>query len=479
MAKVTNPTTFSMQFNVEPETLECLGVLDPTLALDTKLFIDPLLLAGSVHPEMNDSAIAQYRQHFEGVIKLLDASTARDDIPWRNARRMLEFHEIRGTCLGYGADTISGSGFGAKLTTRLVTVAREIVRLGIKDPDLFPLMALLESDIGPDRISDMTTNVIRRALIEFNARVLTELGIAGEDFSLFDAEGRFARNPLQRSRTPIILVPQDILRQLPIARDWDSAQSAASENDALRARVNTHVGEIWMSQAKRRRERLEQEALASKEAFQTLLDCVHAIPRVSYDAASDPDGVLTWPRVARHFAENFPLKLETPAGPPSLDALLEVVRKIVAQFRHLVEHRGLNKDLYHGKKPRHESTAQRLFFAVAYAYCEANNIDISPELDTGSGKVDFKFSTGFDARVLVEVKLSTNPKLIHGYDVQLEVYRKAEETIAAVYLVLDVGRLGEKDEALLRAKNAAAAAGHPAPDVEIVDATLKKSASKR
>jgi hypothetical protein len=79
------------------------------------------------------------------------------------------------------------------------------------------------------------------------------------------------------------------------------------------------------------------------------------------------------------------------------------------------------------------SLQQRLFFAVAYSYCDANNIDLSPECDAGSGQVDFKFSKGFDARVVVEIKLSTNPKVIAGYSMQLQTYMKAEETDRGVY----------------------------------------------
>jgi hypothetical protein len=43
MPKARNPTTFSRWFKVTPKALDKLGVLDPTLAIDTRLFIDPLL----------------------------------------------------------------------------------------------------------------------------------------------------------------------------------------------------------------------------------------------------------------------------------------------------------------------------------------------------------------------------------------------------------------------------------------------------
>src|SRR5512145_1589409 len=100
MAKVGNPSTFSAEFNIDPARLRGLGVFDPTLAADTPLFIDPMLFRGSRHPEIRRDAAREYREHFETVIKFLAATKAPEDVAWRTARRLLEFHEVRGTCLG-------------------------------------------------------------------------------------------------------------------------------------------------------------------------------------------------------------------------------------------------------------------------------------------------------------------------------------------------------------------------------------------
>ncbi len=479
MAKVTNPTTFSRHFNLDERRLDRLGILDPTLAIDTSLFIDPLLFPKSRVPEIRRQAVREYRAHFEKVIQLLVASQQRDDPAWKAARRLLQFHEIPGTCLGYGASSIRGSGFGPRLTERVLIVGKEVVDLGIRDPDLFPALALFEEDIGPDRISDMATNVAIDAFIALNGRLLDEFQLRGDEFDVRGHRGRFLTNPFQQEHTPIILVPIDVLRDLPIARDWDGVASAASHNESLRARVNEHVGHIWAAKRKRDRRELREQALASSRAFQTLLDAIHGVPTLPYNADADPAGLHRWAPVAASFAANYPLALE-PARPLDLDGVHDLVRKIVAQFRQLVEQNGLNRELYEpGGKPRHESSAQRLFFAIAHAYCKANNVDVSPEVDAGNGQVDFKFSTGFNSRVLVEVKLSTNTKLLDGFTAQLEAYKQSEETMRAIYLVVDVGRMGQKDQRLIKLRNDAAARGEPPSDLEFVDGLLKPPASKR
>lgn len=480
MARVRNPQTLSSHFGIDRLKLDQQGVLDVTLAIDTKLFIDPLLLNSSAHPEIHDDAVKQYRRHFENIIKFLAATRSLDDVAWRSARRLLEFHEIRGTCLGYGAASIHGSGFGRRLTERLLHVGKEIVDLGITEPDLFPAMAIFEADIGPDRISDMATNVIRCALISFNIRIINELGIAGEVFEIVGKTGIFLKNPFQDQRIPIILVPKDILRALPIAEDWDSVADAAFKNESLRNRVNEHIGHIWSAKTKRDKKKLRAEVLSSRKAFQTLLDVIHGIPPIAYNVDTDPDGLIKWAHIGKKFADGFPLDLMKFRCIDDLETVNEFVRVIVGKFRHLIENNGLNKELYkENGRPKHEATAQRLFFAIAYCYCEANNIDISPEVDSGSGQVDFKMSKGFTLKVLVEIKLSTNSKLVHGYETQLETYKRSEHTMRAYYVVIDVGRMGKKDERLLRVKNDASSRLEPLSELVFVDGTVKPSASKR
>ena len=174
MGRIKNPVRFTTHFKLAPTALTRLGVLDPTLNADTKLFIDPMLLAKSRHREMRTAAKA-FREHFSTLAKLLSVSKRPGDVAWRGAESKLRFSEIKGTCLGYGAGTIAGSGLGPGLRSQMLNTAKEIVDLGIRDPDLFPALALLEADVGPDRISDMTTNVILPQLAAFTARIAGRL----------------------------------------------------------------------------------------------------------------------------------------------------------------------------------------------------------------------------------------------------------------------------------------------------------------
>lgn len=485
LAKIINPTRFSEYFEINEGQLDNLGVLNPTLNVDTKLFIDPLLLQHSKHLEINNDAYSTYKAHFSKVIKFLRRVQQKDDVAWRTAYKLLLFPEIKGTCLGYGAESTSGSGSGSYITGQLLQTALEIVSLGIEDPDLFAVMALLEDGFGPDRISDMTTNVILNDLITFNERILDTLSLSrhkviiplnGED----ERTAFLPLNPYAKNNVPIILVPADILRSLPIARDWLEVQEAASKNEDLRNKVNRQIAQIWNSESikdikTKRKKRIW--ALSAKENFESLFDMIRSIPPTPYDIVEDPAGELSWRRISATIAQEEPWKLTIPET-LNQKGLVNIVVQIIEQFTFLIEKRRLSESLYHQDKALPEKVAQMLFFSVAYAYCKANDVDITIEAGTGNGPVDFKISKGFIDRVVVEIKLSTNSNLVKGYTRQLDAYKNAEETSLGYYVIIDVGQMGNKYEKLLEHHNLTIARGSKTSSITLIDGIRKSSASR-
>ncbi|MCY4555150.1 MAG: hypothetical protein OXF79_01905 [Chloroflexi bacterium] len=483
MARIRNPRRFSDHYGIAASELARCGALDPTLNADTRLFIDPLLLGQSRHPEMASGARRAYEEHFGRIIRFLRASEDVSDVAWRSAKRMLRFPEVKWTCLGYGARSVSGSGSGHQMTEKYLNTAAQIIRLGIDDPDLFVAMALFEDGVGPDRISDMTTNVVLRDLLEFNDRILPALGVSRKPhtFTLLDGSEvtvDLAENPLLGPGEPVILVPSDVLRALPVATDWSEVQDAAARNAKIRMVVNRQISGIWESISKRDKRQLRRSALATKEGFELFLEIVQSVTPRHYDLISDPEGEVFWLDVSERIAREEPWELQTPAT-WSGTSVAGVVEKIIGRFKFLVEERRLSELLYCDGRPRRERSAQRLFFAVADAYCQANDLDLTPEADTGNGPVDFKVSRGFSGKTLVEIKLSVNKKLVRGYTKQMEAYRIAEETASGFYVVIDVGGLGGKYEQLLSTRNRTVLRGGACSRIVLVDGKRRLSASKR
>jgi hypothetical protein len=204
---------------------------------------------------------------------------------------------------------------------------------------------------------------------------------------------------------------------------------------------------------------------------------VHGHDGKPYDFAGDKLGELIWRSIGQEIVSRHPFSIKKAAAPSGTE-LIRITEEIISKFCDLIEKRDLWRELYHEGKPRLEKSAQRIFYAVAVAYCAANGIDITPEADTGRGPVDFKFSTGFDRRVLVEIKLSTNPNVLKGFTKQLEVYNEAEAPIAGYYLVIDVGHLRSKKKKLDLAAANHKVSGSGLSTVRYVDGLPKLSASK-
>lgn len=97
-------------------------------------------------------------------------------------------------------------------------------------------------------------------------------------------------------------------------------------------------------------------------------------------------------------------------------------------------------------KSKRESVWQLYLYSIAQTYLRAGHINISVdrESDSGAGELDFKFSQGQQCQTIVEVKLSDNPDLLHGYKTQLPQYVKAENADHALYIVIIVKNINKK-----------------------------------
>jgi len=271
----------------------------------------------------------------------------------------------------------------------------------------------------------------------------------------------------------------DVLRDLPVANDWEEVCTAASENQLLREQVSGLIGEIWRNKSKRKKSDIREKALSSKEAFLVLLKSIQSVDVKAYDVSIDPSGLRSWVKIHENIASEFPFELGNPKS-ENINTLTELTQKIIEQYVWLIEERGLSRLLWKKKNVKrvHESVAQMLFFAVADSYTKANNIDITPEADMGRGSVDFKFSSGYEAKVLVELKFSDHGYVVSGYENQLEIYKSAERTDKGFYVVIDVGYMGTKDDQLLALKDEAMKKNGVASEVIFINGEVKPSASK-
>ena len=122
--------------------------------------------------------------------------------------------------------------------------------------------------------------------------------------------------------------------------------------------------------------------------------------------------------------------------------------------------------------------SQLLFYAVADTYCKANNLDLSREPNAGSGPVYFKISYGRQLRSLVEIKLSSNKRLIHGFQKQLPSYQASEDVMNNFYVVIRVTKSEYQIKRLLRLYDTVPKHKNM-PEIIVIDAFPQPSASRK
>ena len=462
---------------VRPSDLTKLGTFNALIGIDSRLFIDPLLLKKLNIPELAASR-AHFEKYFREVLFLVTKSKESGDVAWREAARRLVFKETKGVSLGYGKLTGDGSGIGPILGGRLLQTASEIASMGIDDPEIFELLGLFERDFGPDRLSDMTISIILDDLYRYSARITKSLKLKKLK-TVTTLRGSYALPLGPDGKKPIVFVPSKILRPLPVAQSWDEIGDVVWFNQVLRTRLNGIISKYWKKGMRVLKENLRKAFLSNSADLRDLVKGYKQYTGKSYDVISDPQGLLKWLEIGQEYAGDYPVALHL-ATSPTFDEIQNLVRTIITQYQQHIENNGLNLHLYDSKgKPLHERFCQRLFFSLADVYCKTNNVDISPETNSGGGPVDFKFSRGYHYRILVEIKLSSNPQMVHGYRKQLPTYEQSENTKRSAYVVIQVDNSRKQIVKLQKIRDQAISKGKIVPDLFFIDGRVKPSASKR
>ena len=297
------PQYFSDYFGIEREKLDELGVFDPILNYDTKAFVNPLLLEQSHCPIMRNSYHI-FESFFVDIISLLKASKQENDKAWRTAKSKLKFPEYQETCLGYGKTT-KGSGSRTKLNTGILRSAQEIIKLSVENPRMFLLLPLLESDMGSDRISDMTQTIIDKSIVDYTVNIMQKLGLEGtKQISKIDFDKSYSHSLLENpfSSKVVKFIPKDIICFGVIQNDFGKIVDQSFElNTAIRETVDNKLGQAFFTKNKAERKEeifslLRQDPHFFIEIMQFWQD---QNSETVYDIDKDPKGLHRWLSDAR------------------------------------------------------------------------------------------------------------------------------------------------------------------------------------
>ena len=345
---------------------------------------------------------------------------------------------------------------------------------GIKDPAFFTLLPFIEEGIGADRISDMTIDVLLEDFLAYTQRMVKEMGINGRNIK----HKNVAYQVPFIKRRPYLLIPQSLLAHLPIARSFDDIDSVCDYNRELRRRVCKAIGINMADFEKMRKSERKKAILAHSALLNDLLNYCKSLNVIGYDFVSDNMSLYADIRMTE-LVKKSPVNLAQYVTSANID-VIGITREIIGQYKTMIEDNCMYWLLYNDNHEfRDEKAAQLLFYMMAHFYCAANNIDLSRECDPGVGELDFKLSSGFNKKVLIEMKKASSSSLLAGFLKQLPAYEKAERTVDSFYLVIkDKESASNNIKKLLDKKIELYHQKKKCPEIIIVDAIMKPSASK-
>lgn len=461
---------FISEFWELDDELEQLGVFDAIMNLDSNFFINLLRLKGATTPEFQGS-YNRINNFFNEIMILLDSSEKKGDKLYRAALSKFLFSGIKGINLGF-SETGIDAGFGPVLSQQVISDAFDIVKSGSKQPEIFQLVGLFEENVGADRLSDMIATIILPDIKAYTRRINKELDLSPQRFPNIIFREGIAFNPYKKCE--LLYLPEEVLHELPIARNWNDIDRVIAENKAIRDEVNEAIGAEWRKMyATEKKNYLKQKIFKDAHRCERLIENYRAEKIDEYSKTSDLDYFIAdvFKRMKKSGVFDF-LEHSNKSEVSSWDA----AKNVLNIFRDWVENNKGWEEILSFSTQKREKSLQRLLHLSSIYYCKMNNIDMTFEANEGPGPVDAKVSRGND-KTVIEIKLSSNPDYMHGYEEQIETYAKAEGTANRIYVYVRVGN-PIRDEKIRKRHKERLDNGENPPMLFIIDSQKQTSASQ-
>jgi hypothetical protein len=122
-------------------------------------------------------------------------------------------------------------------------------------------------------------------------------------------------------------------------------------------------------------------------------------------------------------------------GQPKKDFMV-IIQEILLRTKHYLEENKGYIYFWDNENPREEQYIQPLIGILIATQCAYENIDFNREVETGRGRVDFKFSRGYELKAHMEVKRADSNDLKNGLKSQLPIYLKADDVDMGFYFIV-------------------------------------------
>ena len=339
---------------------------NPILTEDTLLFIDPFAVFKS-RDELFKDCYSEMMYFFQQAFELIaHAGRNQSNLSYKKAESMLVFPEVNAVCLGY-SKTRRGSGTGPQWAKTLTKNIDSIIAKGVTHISHFEELGILCEGIGPDRLSDMTANLLKSRLITYTQRICHLHGIPMVKKRLqnvffdyeykhwCDGEYLLPVNPYKQE-TPILLVPKDFLNVLPEINSDDFADTIDLA-ERLRNDFNYEVDKNLD------KEKIAEIAIEHYDLVKEYIDSVEKREANTFGELMKKTLRYMWYELSKNIVTNNKFVFGDVIGD---DEFFEKIEQFAQYFKEFVELRSGYKLLWNETKtvPRSEEDVQLLFKGI-------------------------------------------------------------------------------------------------------------------
>jgi hypothetical protein len=440
---------FSDFFEVRPSILRRYGAFNISLVADLPLFIDPFLLFNSRN--------ARYRDLHAEIIKylrFLKDKAADATLDPALVQSLYRFPEVNQTWLGFTTTGNQGRGLGRKFAAALHSNLQRIFSSfgseHVTRSSHLEKLCLIDSGVGRDNISDFTTNLIKRFLLDYTqvfARRFVRRGLKRRfviprvRFNYHTESWQSQSFVLPCFETDyVLLTPKNLLakddtwiNRADLVKDFEEVCASLS-NAELRAQINNYFMQILPKEAGPSERR--EAASATIRRFPALIDFFIRNKEQNgrrAESVSSQRVKLSETLYLEQFGKLVALLDRRSGFYRCKGRTYQEALSRVAFLKDVIENKGGHKIFYaKGRLLERETDAHILYRFTWYA----TPSDVSREVNDGRGPADFKISRGSKDKSIVEFKLASNPQLEKNLQHQTRIYRKASDAAKSIKVIL-------------------------------------------
>ena len=446
---------FSDFFNIDPIKLEEYGAFNVSLINDLPLFIDPFLLFGSDKDEYQKlhNEILEY-------LKFLKGKSEEGITEFGQIKSWYLFPEVKQNWFGYSKVGNGGSGLGKKFgeafSSSMHIVFDDLGKEQITQSSHLEKAGLFEIGVGKDNISDFTTNLIKRYLLEYTEK-FAEINLDGNSKRIVKVDKVYFNYELERWMPKeytlpfifgdfVLLTPRDILTK---DDNWINSNDLRGDftricnsipNDQLRNEIFNYFQKRLPIKQKNKKNSQKEISKAIHETIKKYPEIIKWFVKLKEENKNGAKNISEQKveQVEEIFIRKMSRFVELLSNDsqfyeiPPVSSYEESLKRV--QFlKEVIENNDGYKLFYVDGNPiKRESDLQVIYRLTWFA----SDFDVNREPNNGRGPVDYAVSKSAKNKTLIEFKLASNSKLKQNLAKQVEIYEQANNTKNSIKVIL-------------------------------------------